>query len=285
MASSTPVKLAFRSVEPDDCEKDKAAIIFIHGLSASKEYWMDIPEIVANATKRIAYVIDSRNHGDGEWSDEFNFDCNVIDLLNFMDEVGVEKAILVAHSMGGLTAIKTALRAPERIEKIVIEDVSVRAPPKEMIGVIALFLSLSQEGIEKVPAGADEATAKKIIIQHIGTNLPAEIRNMSKKKNDDMRIPMKVGADGKYEFKVNIPAIIKSLKNPENLMTEATGIYEKPALFVHGLLSPFQKDKEEPHILKLFPNAKFVGIEDATHTVHNDCPQEFTEAVLKFLQE
>ncbi|GFR04868.1 abhydrolase domain-containing protein C22H12.03 [Trichonephila clavata] len=283
MASYSPVKLAFRTVVPDDCELDKAVVIFIHGLSASKEYWMDIPEIVADGTRRKVYVIDSRNHGDSEWSDEFSFDCNVDDLLNFMDEEGVQKAILIAHSMGGLTAIKTALRVPERIEKIIIEDVSVRPPPKEMIGVITLFLTLSQEGIEKVPAGSDEKTAKKIILQHIGTNLPPEIRDMSKKKKDDMRIPMKINADGKYEFKVNIPAILKALKNPENLMTEPTGIYENPALFIHGLLSPFKKDVEEPHILKLFPNAKFVGIEDATHTVHNDCALEFTEAVLEFL--
>ncbi|GFR04870.1 hypothetical protein TNCT_181021 [Trichonephila clavata] len=284
-AIHSPVKLVFRTVEPDGCELDKAVIIFIHGLLDSKEYWMDIPEIVADATKRKAYVIDSRNHGDSEWSDEFSFDCNVDDLLNFMDEEGVEKAILIGHSMGGLTAIKIALRAPERIEKIIIEDVSVRTPPKEMLGMVALFLTLSQEGIEKVPRGSDEETAKKIIIQHIGTNLPPEIKNMSKKKNVDMRIPMKISSDGKYEFKVNVPVILKALKNPENLMTEPTGIYEKPALFILGLLSQFKKDVEEPHIMKLFPNAKFVGIENATHTVHNDCPLEFTEAVLKFLQE
>ncbi|GFU22816.1 hypothetical protein NPIL_120731 [Nephila pilipes] len=50
--SFAPVKLAFRTVVPDGCDETKAPIIFIHGLTASKEYWMDIPEIVANATKR-----------------------------------------------------------------------------------------------------------------------------------------------------------------------------------------------------------------------------------------
>ncbi|GFX54593.1 hypothetical protein TNCV_792801 [Trichonephila clavipes] len=45
------------------------------------------------------------------------------------------------------------------------------------------------------------------------------------------------------------------------------------------------QDVEEPYIMKLFPNTKFVVIQNATHTVYNDCPLEFTEAVLQFLQE
>ncbi|GFT00396.1 abhydrolase domain-containing protein C22H12.03 [Nephila pilipes] len=285
MASFAPVKLAFRTVVPDGCDETKPPIIFIHGLTASKEYWMDIPEIVANATKRKAYAIDSRNHGDSEFTDEFNFDCNVEDLLHFMDKEGIEKAVLIAHSMGGLTAIKTALKVPERVEKIVIEDVSVRPPPKEMIGVITTMVTLTNEGIQQVPAGADKETVKKTITEHIGKNLPPELKNMPKKKDDELRIPMKVGDDGKYEFKINVPAILNALKSPETLMSAPAGVYEKPTLFIHGLLSHFKKDSEEPHIMKLFPNANFVGIENATHTVHNDCPKEFTEAVLKFLQE
>lgn len=57
-----------------------------------------------------SYSVDARNHGDSEWNDYFNFDVNVDDLLHFMDVLGIRKAILVGHSMGGKTAIKTALK-------------------------------------------------------------------------------------------------------------------------------------------------------------------------------
>ncbi|GFX54652.1 hypothetical protein TNCV_793381 [Trichonephila clavipes] len=52
MTKYTPVKLAFITVEPDGCETDKAPVVFLHGITASKEYWNEIPQNIANATKR-----------------------------------------------------------------------------------------------------------------------------------------------------------------------------------------------------------------------------------------
>lgn len=46
------VRLAFYSILPKDCENDKPPIIFLHGGLASKESWNDIPQNVANLTKR-----------------------------------------------------------------------------------------------------------------------------------------------------------------------------------------------------------------------------------------
>ncbi|CAL1278451.1 unnamed protein product [Larinioides sclopetarius] len=111
MTKIEPVPLVYNLVEPDGDAIDKPPVIFLHGLSASKEIWHDIPKTVANATKRKVYAVDSRNHGESPWSDVFNFDCNVDDLLHFMDTIRAPKAILIGHSMGGFTSIKTALKA------------------------------------------------------------------------------------------------------------------------------------------------------------------------------
>ncbi|GFT00400.1 hypothetical protein NPIL_145951 [Nephila pilipes] len=217
MTSYTPVKLAFNTVEPDGCEKDKAPIIFLHGITASKEYWNEIPKNLANATKRKVYAIDSRNHGDSEWSEVFNFDCNVDDFLHFMDQIGVSKAILIGHSMGGITALKTALRA------------------------------------------------------------------QSLTRLSDLQIQLKPTPDGRFEYKSNVTSLLETLKNSADLMLEPTGVYDKPTCFIYGELSPFRVKDAEEHIKTLFPNSKLVGIENAMHTVHNDCPQDFTEAVIKFI--
>lgn len=56
------------------------------------------------------YAVDARNHGDSEWRDYFTFDCNVDDLLHFMDSMKIPTAAIVGHSMGGIIGIKTALR-------------------------------------------------------------------------------------------------------------------------------------------------------------------------------
>ncbi|GFT17978.1 hypothetical protein NPIL_352751 [Nephila pilipes] len=59
-----PVPLAYKYVEPDGCDKEKAPLIFLHGMAASKENWYETPEVVAFSTKRRNKVIDSRNHGE-----------------------------------------------------------------------------------------------------------------------------------------------------------------------------------------------------------------------------
>ncbi|GFX54635.1 AB hydrolase-1 domain-containing protein [Trichonephila clavipes] len=117
--------------------------------------------------KGVAYVIDLRNHGDSEWNDVSNFDCNVDDLLHFMDRMEISKAILIGHSVGGITAIKTALGWPERVEKIIVEDADIRRPPRQMIDLTLIYLSLAQKAITQVPVGASEEEAKKFIIDYV----------------------------------------------------------------------------------------------------------------------
>ncbi|GFR04872.1 hypothetical protein TNCT_181041, partial [Trichonephila clavata] len=52
MSSCTPVPLVFTVVNPEGWDESKAPIIFLHGATASKEYWFDIPKTVADMTKR-----------------------------------------------------------------------------------------------------------------------------------------------------------------------------------------------------------------------------------------
>ena len=59
-------------------------------------------------TLKQVFAVDLRNHGVCEWSDTDSFECNVVDLLHFMDTMEVPKAILVGHSLGGATAMRIA---------------------------------------------------------------------------------------------------------------------------------------------------------------------------------
>lgn len=44
------------------------------------------------------------------------------DLLSLMDEVGIDRAVLVGHSMGGLAVSGVAQRRPERVRALVMSD-------------------------------------------------------------------------------------------------------------------------------------------------------------------
>lgn len=60
-SSTEPVALAFLVIESEGCDNEKPPIIFVHGVSACKEFWRDIPQNVAKATKRkvsIYFIIE-----------------------------------------------------------------------------------------------------------------------------------------------------------------------------------------------------------------------------------
>jgi len=95
-------------------------VLFLHGWLGSWRYWMPTMEIVANDFR--TYSFDFWGFGD---SDKTSLNNNTISITNFSDQVirfldvmGIEKVPLVGHSMGGMVALKTAIRYPNRITKV-----------------------------------------------------------------------------------------------------------------------------------------------------------------------
>ena len=290
MASFKPIRLSYNTHEPV-CETDEnlSPIIYLHGATVFKESWFDIPQIIANATKRKSYSLDARNHGESEWTDHFNFEVNADDLKHFMDTQGIDKAILVGHSMGGMTAIKTALRWPDRVEKIVVEDMFVRKCPPETIKTILNYITMLQKAIEEVPADLDEESAKKLVMKCLTENIPAEMKDLTyegktKDDEDDLRfLKFRRTAEGRYSSVCNLEALKKALGDLETAASDPQGQFAGPALFIYGKVSPFLVGADEHHIKQFFPNAVFEGVEEAGHDVHFVKPLEFTDAVLKFI--
>lgn len=54
-------------------------------------------------------AVDARNHGDSIHTEEMNYFLFRDDVLRLMDQQEIEQAVLIGHSMGGKTAMTTAL--------------------------------------------------------------------------------------------------------------------------------------------------------------------------------
>ncbi|GFX54559.1 protein ABHD11 [Trichonephila clavipes] len=80
-------------------------------------------------------------------------------------------------------------------------------------------------------------------------------------------------------------AITHALEDPKNLSVEPTGVYEGPVCIIYGEKSPFKISSREEFLKKHFPRSQFVPVENASHSVHSECPSEFTEALVNFILE
>uniref|UniRef100_A0A2L2XVG1 sn-1-specific diacylglycerol lipase ABHD11 n=1 Tax=Parasteatoda tepidariorum TaxID=114398 RepID=A0A2L2XVG1_PARTP len=283
MASCKPIPLAFKVFEASKDINENNPIIFLHGLGAAKEHWNDIPQKVAEATHRRVYAIDARNHGDSAWTDEFNFDLNAVDLMHFIDQIAAEKVTIVGHSMGGVTCMKTALKIPSKVHKVIIEDIGI-VIPKDVYGFIKLIFSLFQEALSNMQAGSTNKDTSKFF-DFVYERIPDEIKPLIKRSDEHFKQFMKQNPDGSVNFRANFKGISKTLESEDTLVSEYEGVYDGPTCFICGEKSMFPVKQDAENIKKFFPNAQFISIKGTTHDVHTEEPQLYLDTLLKFLKE
>ena len=97
---------------------DGPAIIFAHGAGGNHlSWWQQVP-IFAKSYRCIAF--DHRGWGQSAATGQLSRAAFIDDLVALMDRLRIERAALVAQSMGGWACLGTALRAPDRVAALVM---------------------------------------------------------------------------------------------------------------------------------------------------------------------
>lgn len=107
------------------CSDDRGSgrpVLLVHGVSHTRCVWQTFAEGLDADDRPIA--VDLRGHGESEWSPEGHYALHdyAADLPATLDELGIERAVVVAHSLGGNAATLFAAAAPERVEALVLVD-------------------------------------------------------------------------------------------------------------------------------------------------------------------
>lgn len=97
--------------------------MLVHGLTEAGTGWPD--SVSRWETDFDIHAVDLRGHGDSpRWDDRRLFgtpDVLVADLVAVLEEIG-SPALLVGHSMGGVTSLRVAAARPELVRALVLED-------------------------------------------------------------------------------------------------------------------------------------------------------------------
>jgi pimeloyl-ACP methyl ester carboxylesterase len=109
-------------------------LVMLHGASTSglASFAAQIPSL-AGAFR--LYLPDARGHGRTRWdaADGFEAEWLLDDLVAFVDGLGLRTFHLAGYSMGALTAIGFAVRAPERVRTLVLAGASVAREPRSSV--------------------------------------------------------------------------------------------------------------------------------------------------------
>jgi 2-hydroxy-6-oxonona-2,4-dienedioate hydrolase len=108
-------------------------LILLHGSGPGATGWSNFrPNIEPLSQQFHVYAVDMPGWGESDTqNDELGRD-HPADVIAFMDELGIEKAALVGNSMGGMTAVATAVRHPDRVSHLV--SMGAPAPGLDIFG-------------------------------------------------------------------------------------------------------------------------------------------------------
>mgnify|MGYP005840843777 CR=1 FL=1 len=94
-------------------------IIFLHSWLGSWRYWVPTMDLVSERYR--AYALDFWGFGESERKDvRFTIPGYVDMLYAFMDCMGIQRANLVGHGMGGMVAVRAAKEHPERFLRLMV---------------------------------------------------------------------------------------------------------------------------------------------------------------------
>jgi lipase len=108
-----------RSPAPESAARPP--VLLLHGVTDSGECWPDtVRHLVAT---RDVLTLDARGHGASDLPDEpFTIAALADDAARAVGEAVGRAAVVVGHSMGGLAAQELALRHPDLVVGLVLED-------------------------------------------------------------------------------------------------------------------------------------------------------------------
>ncbi len=243
-------------------------LIILHGLFGSSDNWDSLSKDFAKARLDVI-VPDLRNHGRSGHSNTMTYKEMSHDLLVLIDSLGLSQVNLLGHSMGGKVAMRFAFDHPEKVNRLIVADISPHA---------------------------SNGNIHRKLIDYM---LSVDLNNLSSRRDIDTRMKETVPDDrirlfllkniyrkdkNSFGWRINLEAISNNLDKIFSAIETSTA-FSRPALFLRGEHSAYIADKDIPQIKELFTNARFETIKNGTHWLHADNPEDFSKEVLAFIEK
>ncbi|GLH76702.1 hydrolase [Bradyrhizobium sp. SSBR45G] len=148
-----PLRMAYMDVAP--AQPNGRTALLLHGRNFPSSYWAPVIKTLADAGFRVI-VPDQIGFGkSSKPSGELHFDTLARNTVALLDHLGIAKAEIVAHSMGGMLAVRIARAYPDRVAHLLLtapiglEDYRLYVPPIPSEKILESEDRLAAEGYRK----------------------------------------------------------------------------------------------------------------------------------------
>ena len=262
-------------------------VVLVHGSASDIRTWDGVLPALVASHRAIAY---SRRYARPNEEIPPGVDdqmlAHVNDLVGLLEELGAAPAHLIGHSWGGFICLLTAIRYPDAVRSLVLEE-----PP-----VVSLFVSTHPRPGELARLFASHPkTALSILRFGVRTIAPAE---RAFRRGDDEEGMKRFGSGvlGRTSY-ANVPEERRQQmrENVGALRAQVTGAgfpplaeedvrrVAAPVLLLTGERSPVMLRRLTGHLQDLLPAAERAEIPDASHRLHEENPAAASGEMIAFL--
>ena len=252
-------------------EGDESPVVFIHGLGGNWQSFLEnIPRV---AQERRAIATDLPGFGVSEMpADRISMSSYGRWVQDLLEQIGVERAVVVGNSMGGFIAAEMAVSYAPLVERLLlvgpagISSTQIHRRPL-VTGARAVT------GVATWAASQSHAIVSRPRLRHLAFSLV--VRHPSRLRPDLLHeIMAGTGAPGFvsaldallfYDFSDRLPEI------------------QCPTLLVWGAGDCLVPVEDADEYERLIPNAHKVVFDDTGHMPMAERPLEFNELLMRFL--
>ena len=113
---------------------DGPVVVAAHGITGNHVSWNQVAAHLEGRVTLIAPDLRGRGGSNG-LPGPFGMAAHARDLVSVLDHLGLDRSLIVGHSMGAYVAVVMAQRFPERVESLLLVDGGVPLPRDESLSV------------------------------------------------------------------------------------------------------------------------------------------------------
>lgn len=252
----------------------RACVLLLHGLGGHVEDWKD--NITPLASGRRVVALDMVGFGRSDKPPAAYSAIYLMEFVHdFMSVLGIRKATLIGESLGGAVAIRFTSSYPDQVDKLVLAD--------------------------SVGFGRDLGFSLRVaslpLLGEMSTQ-PGRLRSAFS-LNQDFENPVLVDDDRiQQDFELSrLPgaqaALLSALRAMANFWGVRPDVYhpildrladiKAPTLIIWGAQDRLLPVAQGRHAAQLIPHARLDVFDPCGHIPNMECPEEFNEAVGRFL--
>ena len=231
------------------------ALLFIHGWCCDGTHWRN--QLAALEGDHRVLALDLRGHGEsGKPDQDYTIGRFAEDVTWLCQEIGLERPLIVGHSMGGVIALNMVRRWPQLAQAVVFVDAGITPFPEQ-------FKPMMDSMIEALKSPRYQDVAASFVKRFLfRAESPPQLRDEVAQRMAGT--PQRV-----------MHTALASSFSEENL---TFGPLPVPSLFVRAATLPATEDE----LKERYPGMEVVSV-DAAHFIQLEKPEELNAILRRFI--